>query len=407
MSSSQSTELAVDGHEGNAASDAPSTGTGKPKTAAPPGLPPSMWRRGRYVALALIIAAALATTLWFAVLRPPLVSVAKVTRADVTAEIEGTGTVTVDVLANISSKITGRVEQVFVAEGDAVQKHQILAILDKAGLTWQVARARARLSAAKESAQQRQREWDREKTLVASGAVSIEDSQQYEERNAVAKSTVHAAKSDLGDAEYNLSLTQIPSLSSGVVTTRWVVPGASVVPGQPMFTVADTSLIYVNAHIDQSSSGKIRKDEVATVILRGREDHPLSGYVLRISPQADQATEETVVEVAFNIPLDEFQLGQWANVYVQVGEATNALIVPRTALMPMANKVFVFVVGADDKIRREPLTVLAKSPRTPTVAVAGNLQPDDRVVLMPMGLRPGQAIRPALVEEGHAMESMQ
>jgi len=407
MSSSQSTELAVDGHEGNAASDAPSTGTGKPKMAAPPGLPSSMWRRGRYVALVLIITAALATTLWFAVLRPPLVSVAEVTRANVTAEIEGTGVVTVDVLANISSKITGRIEQVFVAEGDAVQKHQILAILDKAGLTWQVARARARLSAAKESAQQRQREWDREKTLVASGAVSIEDSQQYEERNAVAKSTVHAAKSDLGDAEYNLSLTQIPSLSSGVVTTRWVVPGASVVPGQPMFTVADTSLIYVNASIDQSFSGKIRKGEVATVILRGREDHPLSGYVLRINPRADQATEEMVAEVAISIPLDEFQLGQWANVYIQVGEAKNALSVPRTALMPMDNDIFIFVVGAENKLRREPLTVLAKSPRMTTVAVAGNLQLGDHVVLMPMGLRPGQAIRPNLVQEGHAMEAMQ
>lgn len=407
MSSAQSTELAVDGKEGNAASDTPSTGTGKPKTAAPQGSPPSLWRRGRYVALVLIITAALAAALWFAVLRPPLVSVAEVTRTNVTAEIEGAGIVTVDVLANISSKITGRVEQVFVVEGDAVQKHQILAILDKAGLTWQVARARARLSAAKESAQQRQREWDREKTLVASGAVSIEDSQQYEERNAVAKSTVYAAKSDLGDAEYNLSLTQIPSLSSGVVTTRWVVPGASVVPGQPMFTVADTSLIYVNASIDQSFSGKIRKGEVATVILRGREDHPLSGYVLRINPRADQATEEMVAEVAFSIPFDEFQLGQWANVFIQVGEAKNALVVPRTALMPMDNDIFILVVGAENKIRREPLTVLAKSPRIAMVAVAGNLQLGDHVVLMPMGLRPGQAIRPDLVKEGHTMEAMQ
>lgn len=356
--------------------------------------------------VALIIAAALATTLWFTVLRPPLVSVAEVTRANVTAEIEGTGTVTADVLANISSKITGRVEQVFVAESDAVRKHQILATLDKASLKWQVESARARLSGAMESAQKREHEWNREKTLVASGAVSIEDSEQYEERNAVAKSAVEAAKSDLGNAEYNLSLTQIPSLSSGIVITRWVVPGASVVPGQPMFTVADTRLIYVNANIDQSFSGKIRKGEMATVILRGREDHPLSGYVLRINPRADQATEEMVAEVAFNIPLDEFQLGQWANVYVQVGEAKNALVVPRTALMPMENKIFVFVVGAEDKIRREPLTVLADSPRTPTVAVAGNLQPGDRVVVMPMGLRPGQAIRPALVKEGQAMEPM-
>lgn len=163
----------------------------------------------------------------------------------------------------------------------------------------------------------------------------------------------------------------------------------------------------MNASIDQGFSGKIRKGEVATVILRGREDHPLSGYVLRINPRADQATEEMVAEVAFSIPLDEFQLGQWANVYIQVGKAKNALVVPRMAFMPMDNDIFIFVVGAENKLRREPLTVLAKSPRMATVAVAGNLQLGDRVVLMPMGLRPGQAIRPDLVKEGHTMEAMQ
>lgn len=365
------------------------------------------WRWLRRVVVGVVIVAALAVALRITVLRPLLVSVAQVKRGNVTAEIEGTGTVTVDVLANISSKITGRVEQVFVEESDTVHKGQILATLDQTDLQRQVESARARLSGAREAAQERQREWDREKTLVASGAVSTEDSQQYRERNAVAQSAVQAAKADLGSAEYNLSLTRIPALSGGIVTKRWVVPGASVVAGQPMFTVADTSLIYVNAYIDQNFTGKIRNGEAASVTLRGREDLPLSGYVLRINPQADSATEEMVAEVAFTIPLDEFQLGQWANVYVQVAEAKDALVVPRTALMPMGKDSVVFIVGAKDKIRREPVTVLADSPRTPMVAVAGNLRAGDRIALMPMGLQPGEAVRPALVSEGRAMPAMQ
>lgn len=361
------------------------------------------WRRARRWLLALLIILALAAALRLTVLRPPLVSVVEVKRGNVIAEIEGTGTVTADVLASISSKITGRVQQVFVNEGDAVKKGQIVAALDQNDLLRQVEAARARLAGAKETAREQQSEWVREQTLVASGAVSIEESQQYGERNTVAQSAVDVAQAELGSAEYNLSLTRIPVLSGGIITKRWVVPGASVVAGQPMFTVADTSLIYVSAYMDQSFTGKIRKGETAAIILRGREDHPLSGYVLRINPQADPATEEMVAEVAFQIPLDEFQLGQWANVYVQVGEAKDALVVPQTALMPMGNDIFVFVVGAKNKIRREPVTVLVRSPRTPMVAVAGNLRPGDRVALMPMGLRPGEAVRPALVKEGQAM----
>jgi multidrug efflux pump subunit AcrA (membrane-fusion protein) len=158
----------------------------------------------------------------------------------------------------------------------------------------------------------------------------------------------------------------------------------------------------VRANIDQNFTRKIRKGEAASVILRGREDQPLLGHVLRIDPQADAGTEEMVAEVAFNIPLDEFLLNQWANVYIQVGEAKDALVVPRTALMPTEDETYVFVVDANDKIRQEPVTVLASSPRTPMVAVAGHLRPGERVVLMPTGLRAGETVRPAAGQKAQA-----
>lgn len=361
------------------------------------------WPRLRAWGLALLLALAVAVGLRLTVFRPTSVSVAEVARGDMMAEVEGTGTVTADVLADIAPKITGRVEQVFADEGDRVKKGQIVATLDETDLRQQRDGAKARLAGAEATAAERQREWKREMSLVKTAAVSLEDSQQYTERLQVAKSAVEVAKAEVKLAEYNLSLAQIPALFSGTVTKRWVVPGASVVPGQRMFTVADTDLIYVDAYLDQNLTGKLRKGEAATVVLRGRESQPLAGYVLRMSPQANAATEETVAEVAFAIPTDEFQLGQWANVYIETGEAKNVLMVPRAVLMPMGNRSFVFVVGADDRLSREPVSLLAESPRRPMVAVSGNLKPHDRVVLMPMGLRPGEKVRPK--SAGQAMEA--
>ncbi|HVA58586.1 MAG TPA: efflux RND transporter periplasmic adaptor subunit [Gemmatimonadaceae bacterium] len=382
----------------------------RPTAATPDGSPhagrtrpPSdAWHRVRQGAGVLFVVAALVVALRSTVMRPPVVTVATVTRGDVVAEIEGTGTVTADVLADVSSKITGRVEQVFVNEGDRVRRGQVIAALDQADLRWQVQAARATLAGAREAAEERQREWAREQTLVASGAVSTEDWQQYRERNAVAQSALHAAEADLGSAAYRLTLTRIPSLVSGVVTQRWVVPGASVVPGQPLFTVADTSVIYVSAYIDQDFTGKIRKGESASVLLRGRERAPLSGYVLRMRPRADAATEETVAEVAVSLPLEEFQLGQWANVYLQVGKATNALVIPRAALMAMGDRVLVFALDGRNTVHQVPVTVIASSPRASGVAVTGNLRTGERVVLMPMGLRDGQTVRAARADTGHA-----
>ena len=364
-------------------------------------------RRIRVAVVTFLIAVATGAALWFAVLRPPAVSVAEVKRGNVPDEVEGTGTVTANVIANVASKIVGRVEQVYADEGDLVQKGQILATLDQSDLHHQVKSARARLAGAEEMARELQIEANRRQRLLdeKSSGTSIEQVQLYARNYVVAQRAVEAAAHDLQLAEYNLSLTQISSLVNGLVIKRTVNVGASVVPGQQMFIVADTGLIYVNANVDQNFAGKLRKGLPATVILRGRENQPLPGHVFRISPQANAATEETVPEVAFATPPEEFQLGQWANVYIQVGEAEDALLVPRTALMTMGEKMFVFVVGADDVLRREPVTVLAESPRQSMVAVAGNLRPRERIALMPMGLTAGETVRPRPVEMKADMES--
>lgn len=342
--------------------------------------------------------------------RPPVVRVATVQRGDMSAEVEGTGTVTADTVANVAPQITGRVEQVFVDEGDVVRKGQLLAQLDQGEWRHQLDAAQARLAAAVATARERHHEWQREQTLVTSGAVGKEEAQQYQERDAVAQSALAAARAELALAAYRLSLTGIHSLSDGVVTQRWVVPGAAVVPGQTMFTVADTHLVYVDTYTDQNFSGELHKGQPATILLRGHDDQPLHGSILRIRPRADAVTEETVAQVSFPWPSSlPFQMGQWANVFVQVRSAKDVLLVPRAALMPMGGADMVWTVDGQDRLHPVSVRVTASSPRSPTVAVSGALKVGDRVVLPslpPMTFHPGQKVRPSPAPSGSKMEAM-
>ena len=170
-----------------------------------------------------------------------------------------------------------------------------------------------------------------------------------------------------------------------------------------MFTVADTRLIYVRAHFDQDFSGQVKAGEAATVILRGRQNQPLHGTVLRIDPEADAATEESVAEVAFRIPPEEFQLGQWANVFIRVAMAKDALLVPSEAVASMAGRSFVFAVDRHNVVHRVPVRILAQSPRSPLVAVSGALRLGEQVALMPMGLKSGERVSPRTPGQGGGM----
>ena len=61
--------------------------------------------------------------------------------------------------------------------------------------------------------------------------------------------------------------------------------------------------------------------------------------------------------------------------------------------LPVANERFVFVVGSDKKVRRTKVEPGATSPRLPIVAVTGDLNAGEFVVLNPMGLKEGEVVR--------------
>jgi HlyD family secretion protein len=267
-----------------------------------------------------------------------------------------------------------------------------------------------------------ERAWEREKHLVATGAVSQEEADQYEERDRTAASAVQAAEAEIGAAQaqieaagakaqaahseiaaasaevrlqqFNLSQTKIFTYVNGVVTDRPKRAGDAIVSGETVLTVADPKVTLVEAYLDQRFAGDIKAGQAATVILRGRANQQIAGRVYRVRPQADPAAEEMTVEIAFPLPPAELQIGQWADAYVQVSQTKNALVVPKSAVTTMGDGRYVLVTDANNRTRRVDVQSLASSPRSQVMAVVGDLKPGDWVLTQPMGIKPGKKVRP-------------
>lgn len=389
-----------------------------------------MGKRLVYVALAVIVFFIIKKKF----LTPPEVSVMRVRQEDVRAEIQGSGTIGVDVLATVGAKIPGRLQRVLVDEGDFVRSGQIIAELEDTDIRRDLERAQARLAAAQATVEARRadvegthatvearratewqtsRAWEREKHLLATGAVSQEEADQYQEQYQTAASGVGVATANVGAAErqvraaerevaaaeadvrlqqFNLSETKIFTYVSGVVENFPRRPGDAIVPGEPVATIADPNLTMVNAFVDQRFFGAIHAGQPATVLLWGQTKAPIHGRVYRISPQADPAAEQMTVEVSFPLSPKELQIGQWADVYIQTGEIKRALAIPASAVMAIGANRIVSVVGPNGKVHQVKVQVLATSPRSPVVAVRGDLKPGDPVLTKPMGIHAGQRV---------------
>lgn len=396
----------------------------------------------------LVVAAVLLVKHFF--FTPPEVVVVQVRQQDYTGEVQGTGTANVDVLAAVGAKIPGRIERMLVNEGDFVRSGQVIATLEDTDLRQVLERSQARVEAARMTEQasrsmvqaaqaaaqaagataqsrratkyQAERAWEREKHLVATGAVSQEEADQYEERDRTAASAVGAADADIGAAQaqiqaasakvqaahsetaaaeaevrlqqFNLSQTKIFTYVSGVVTDRPKRSGDAIVPGETVLSVADPKVTLIEAYFDQRLAGQINAGQKATVIVRGKAKDQISGRVYRVRPQADPAAEEMTVEVSFPMLPAELQIGQWADVYVEVSHTKNALLVPKTAVMTMGDGRYVLVADASNRVRRVNVESLASSPRSQLIAVSGDLKPGEWVLTQPMGIPPGKKVHP-------------
>jgi len=109
-----------------------------------------------------------------------------------------------------------------------------------------------------------------------------------------------------------------------------------------VLTVADPKVTLIEAYLDQRLAGNIRAGQTATVILRGRAKEPIPGVVYRIRPQADpRCGGDELSRISFPLPPAQLQIGQWADIYVQVSQTKNAFAGPENGVMTMGDGRYV------------------------------------------------------------------
>jgi HlyD family secretion protein len=339
-------------------------------------------------------------------LAPPRVKVVTLEKRDLVAQVYGNGTVEAKVVVGVASKITGRIVQLYADQGDHVKAGQLLATLDnedfiqqqlqsEAGVSKSVANLnveKANLQKALAHAALAEKNARRFKNLADRNMVAHMEAEQYENswqvaRQEVARSAaaLEAARMEqsvnrasLGFARSKVADTRIHAPQDGIIITRDLEKGATVTPGQSIFTLADPGDIWVKANVDESLLKGLRVGKKAVITLRSSPAEPLTGQVARIARQSDRVTEELEVDVAFIPPLKNFRLGEQSDVHITTESRTSIPSLPSGALVSREKKRGVWVVE-NKRLKFKTVTTGIEDPGNFT-EITGGLGAGDRIV---------------------------
>ena len=307
--------------------------------------------------------------------------------------------------AALYAKVTGYLERIDVDKGDWVQKGQPLATIEVPELLQKLKRARASRAVAKGAYQRLQSVWDSDHRLVARQDVDIAEG-NYEQ-----------AQAEVEEFEALLSYSHIVAPFAGVVTARYVDPGALIeADGQtgttggdggaghgrsgkvPIVKVADIDRLRVYVYVPEAETSRVQRGMPATLRLRefpGREFH---GTVARFAMSLELSTRTMLTEVDLDNPKHELYPGMYADVDLELERHPDALQVPVTSVEHAGQQGFVFAVR-DGKLVKLPVETGIQGEEL--VEVTSGLDADAAVVTNPTpSLSAGAAVQ-AVIAETH------
>ena len=361
--------------------------------------------------VAVLAAAGVGAWWWLVRERPVEVQTLAVTvrQAGTQATVlNATGYVTARRRATVSSKITGKIVEIFVEEGMAVKEGDVLARLDDETQRAAVALAQAQAEAARRSVSESEVRLtearinlERVSKLVKVGystAAEVDAARaavdSLEARIRAAREQVRVAERQIALEKTNLDSFVIRAPFDGVAISKDAQPGEMVSPVSAgggftrtgIGTIVDMRSLEIEVDVNESYINRVRPSQAVTAVLDAYPDWEIPARVITMVPAADRQKATVLVRIGF-VELDPRILPDMGVKVTFLREseegaapARPVALVPKDAVKTEGTQAYVFVVE-NEVVDRRAVTVGGND--GDRLEVIAGLNSGERVVLSP------------------------
>lgn len=190
-------------------------------------------------------------------------------------------------VAEIGTRIGGRVAAVTVDVGDRVEAGQVLVQLEDRHLVAELEEARAQVAAARERAAAARRTHALQRELQALGGVSRAELHRADSERRVREADLLAAQARVTRAEAELASSAIRAPQAGSIVRRIVQPGGALEAGQPVLAMWLGEDLWVEAWINEEDLESVRPGGKAAVTFHAFPGREFTGVVERVGLATD------------------------------------------------------------------------------------------------------------------------
>jgi membrane fusion protein, multidrug efflux system len=302
----------------------------------------------------------------------------------------------------IRARVQGYLDYIYVDEGQPVKAGQILFKINDEEYSAEVAKAKAAVNSAVAEEQVMQLEVERVALLVEKNVVSQTELRLAKAKVEMAKARVEEARSQLQQASIRSAHTMIKAPFDGVVDRIPFKIGSLINEGHLLTTIFDSDFVYAYFRVSEKeyleyikSHPDDRRSNNVEFIHADGNPHQQPGKVETLEGEFDTSTGTIAFRAKFPNPQHILKHGSSGKIKLS-NVIEDALIIPQKATFEIQDKTFVFLVGADNKLKVKsfvPGTRLSHF-----YIVESGLQEGDRIIYEGIkDARDGMLIMPSFI----------
>ncbi|WP_286836942.1 efflux RND transporter periplasmic adaptor subunit [Spongiibacter sp.] len=277
---------------------------------------------------------------------PVTISSTTVTPQQWAARLNAVGSLVAVKGADLTAEVDGTITKISFESGQSVEAGTELLSLESVAERGELARLEAQAKLAE--IEQRRRE-----KLYKRGTISKSEYDTALAETNVAKAAVEAQRGRL-----NLKTLRAPF--AGELGIRRVALGQYLRAGDKIVTLQSLDPIELDFSLPEKQLGKVNPGRTIEIVVDALGGRQFSGEIIAVEPKIDAQTRNFDVRARFANPEKVLKPGLFAKVTVNLGEPTQVLVLPKTAIQYSSYGDSVFVIRQQEGGDAEALDVIQR-----------------------------------------------